>query len=377
MTGPQTLLPPAAPSGVRSNKTADGQYFFSAGDYAPLTFANHFFREKERRWSGKTQRQYVHYLGDWLRFCNEAGVDPVQAQRSDLVAYFDHMLVRTCSNTVNQHVRLLEQFFVFLVANRYRTSVPFGVKEVRYSTGMLRATVTKTATESDLRLRPESRQERRYCLRSELIEFIKSLSNPRDALAARIMYSVGLRVSEVAALTMDDFPSDLAGYIDRKETALLEIIGKRGKIRTVRFAPGLLAEVKEYFDGMRGRATTRLLLVTSKGEAVKAQAIAKRIKNHALDTGLVSITSHMFRHGYAMERLIFLTKLYGKDYNPSDDRSEFTPAYRALKQVASELGHSHVSTTEQYLIYLDTYAGTYNQDHIDWFSLVLPEGGSK
>jgi len=255
-------------------------------------------------------------------------------------------------------------------------ALPYGVREVWKSVGMLRGTVTHKSIVSDLRVRAEQRQHRRYCVRSELIEFIKALRHNRDELAARIMYATGLRVSEVVSLTLDHLPTDLSGYIKRNQPARVFVIGKRNKERMVHFPAGLLSEIRDYIDGPRGKAATRQLLasVDRRRLPVTEQAIQSAFAKLAEKMGLPDVTAHKFRHGYAMERLIFLTRLYGQDSKPADDRKVFTPAYRALKQVASELGHADISTTEEYLQFLDTYTADYNQDHIDWLKHILPEG---
>jgi integrase/recombinase XerD len=365
-----TLLTPA-----RSGQFTS-QWFLAKGNLQPITVANHFFRTKEGGWAINTRKDYAKLLADWYRFCERAGVDPVSAQRNELVTYLEHMRERVKGSTVNKRVGLLEHWFSFLVNARYRIALPFGIREVWKSVGMLRGTVTHKSIVSDLRLRAEQRQHRRYCVRSELIEFIKALRNNRDEIAARIMYATGIRVSELISLTLDHLPTDLSGYITRKQSARVFVIGKGAKERMVQFPAGLLSEISEYIGGLRGKAATRQLLVSldRRRLPITAQAIQSAFAKLAKKMGIIGLTAHKFRHGYAMERLIFLTRLYGQDNKPTDDREIFTPAYRALKQVSSELGHADISSTEEYLQFLDTYTADYNQDHIDWLKQILPEG---
>jgi len=321
---------------------------------------------------------YCGFLADFLRYCAVIEIDPIAALEDDLVSFFDHMAKERglLPNSINKRVGVIESFYKFLVAHRYRLALPFALVIKRYSFGMLRGIVSHETTVSDLRRRPNRRVHPKYCVRRDLIEFLKSLPHYRDQLLARIMYATGLRLEEVCNIKLDDLPTDLAGYVEKNRSYRIEVFGKGAKWRTVELPGGILKRIKFYLDVYRPKASKAAELFVSlnkHGTPVTPNGISQAFLAHAKATKL-NVTAHKYRHGFAIERLIHWTDYYARQSpRPNDDKKELLPSYRATKRVSIELGHESVTTTEDYLRFMDTYQADINEEHIRFMKQVFEE----
>ena len=83
-------------------------------------------------------------------------------------------------------------------------------------------------------------RELKYLRHKEVMAFIASLTNPRDALLIRTIYATGMRVSEICGLC--------AEHIDFEEQTI-RVRGKGGKIRIVFCDPETLSQIREHLGG--------------------------------------------------------------------------------------------------------------------------------
>jgi integrase/recombinase XerC/integrase/recombinase XerD len=95
-------------------------------------------------------------------------------------------------------------------------------------------------------------QELKYLKHSQVLRLINSISDERDRLIIRSIYATGVRVSELAAINIED--------IDFEEHTI-KIHGKGGKIRMVFIDGDTLIELEQFignritgplFSGSRG-----------------------------------------------------------------------------------------------------------------------------
>jgi integrase/recombinase XerD len=145
----------------------------------------------------------------------------------------------------------------------------------------------------------------------------------RDAAMLQLMYSTGLRISELVQLP-------LAGLDLR--SGFIHVRGKGGKERIVPMGDRALALVGRWLRQGRpeldpqGRATT--VFVSQRARAMTRQTFWHRVRQHSLSAGIRGrVTPHKLRHSFATHLLE-----HGAD----------------LRVVQAMLGHADISTTEIY-----------------------------
>lgn len=152
-----------------------------------------------------------------------------------------------------------------------------------------------------------------------------SLKSLRDSAMLELLFSTGLRVSELCSLDRD---IDL----NRDE---LSVRGKGDKIRVVFLSPTAKAAVKAYL-AKRGDIDDSLFIQLGKGTSAKdkdtlrltPRSIERIIKSYATKAGITKkVTPHVIRHSFATDLL----------ENGAD-----------LRSVQALLGHANISTTQVY-----------------------------
>jgi integrase/recombinase XerD len=144
----------------------------------------------------------------------------------------------------------------------------------------------------------------------------------RNRAMLSVMYSAGLRVSELCSLRLGD--------VDMKR-GYVSVLGKGGKRRVVPLGEVALGELDTYLAGVRAAATPRrhsALFLSSWGKPLSRQAFWKLIVRYARQVGITKpISPHKLRHSFATHLLEG-----GAD----------------LRSVQAMLGHANLATTEVY-----------------------------
>ena len=170
---------------------------------------------------------------------------------------------------------------------------------------------------------------------NKIIDSIK-LNKPidyRDKAIILIMYSSGLRISEVVKIKLTD--------LNINEN-FISVIGKGNKQRIIPVANKTMNFIKDYIDNSRIKFLKKTnskgyLFLNNRGMQISRVSIWKIIKKHTLTLHNDKITPHIFRHSFATHLIEG-----GAD----------------LRAVQMMLGHSDISTTQIYT-HLDT---TYLKD---------------
>jgi site-specific recombinase XerD len=154
----------------------------------------------------------------------------------------------------------------------------------------------------------------------------------RDRAIMELLFSTGLRVSELSALKKDMFDTS---------TGEMRVVGKGKKERIVFISPRAQEWIQDYFNrrgdhlpnafvGYRGKGVgdTPSPKVEANATPLTPRSIERRVEHHALVAGLVKkITPHTLRHSFATDLLL----------NGADIRS-----------VQTMLGHASITTTQVY-----------------------------
>lgn len=149
---------------------------------------------------------------------------------------------------------------------------------------------------------------------------IKSL---RDKAILELLFSTGLRVSELCSLSRDmDLRSDE-----------LSIRGKGGKVRVVFLSDESKRNVKKYLDARKDMEDGLFVKVGSEINSKKTGPLTRRsveriVKHYAIKAGISKkVTPHVIRHVFATDLLS----------NGAD-----------LRSVQALLGHANIGTTQIY-----------------------------
>lgn len=141
----------------------------------------------------------------------------------------------------------------------------------------------------------------------------------RDLAIMELLYSSGLRVSELTSLNCEDLDHD---------DALVRVVGKGKKTRLVPVGQhaqqAIIAMLKDRFDAHPGAP----LFVNRFGKRLGSRSVQERLKRYGVQRlGSSALHPHMLRHSFASHVL-----------ESSGD----------LRSVQEMLGHANISTTQIY-----------------------------
>ncbi len=152
--------------------------------------------------------------------------------------------------------------------------------------------------------------------KDEVKLLINGADNIKSRLIISLLYSSGLRVSELVNLKKEDLDlNEKVGWVRK---------GKGGKDRIITFSNNLSEELKEYIE-MKGQDKVYLF---SKDKPLTTRNIQKIIKGTKVRAGInKKVTPHTLRHSFATHLLE-----QGTD----------------IRLIQAMLGHSSLSTTQLY-----------------------------
>lgn len=140
----------------------------------------------------------------------------------------------------------------------------------------------------------------------------------RDRAILELLFSTGLRVSELCSLNLDTID------LSRDE---FSIRGKGDKIRLVFLSPAAKKALETYLK-KRSAVESEALFANLRGERLTPRSVERIIRYYAIKAGIgKKVTPHTLRHSFATDLL----------QNGAD-----------LRAVQIMLGHSNISTTQIY-----------------------------
>jgi site-specific recombinase XerD len=161
----------------------------------------------------------------------------------------------------------------------------------------------------------------RFLREEEIERFFAVIQSTRDWALFRLMLRSGLRVEEVATLTL--------GAIDCKRRRIMVFNGKGGKDRVVYISDDAHDALVAYLKLRAHCRTKRVFLVEKglcKGQPISVRGIQKRMEYHAKKAG-VAISCHRLRHTMATQLL---------------------NAEAEVETIQDLLGHNWITTTQRY-----------------------------
>ena len=263
-------------------------------------------------WSQKglaelTLRAYQQDLTQFSRWLQLRSKPLAQARAEDIQGFLAHRFEQGTSARSNARLlSTLKQYYRHLIRSGERQDNP---------TALINAPKIKRSLPQSL---------------SELdVEKLLEAPDPdnayglRDRCMLELMYSSGLRVSELVALQINQINTNLG---------LVRLVGKGNKERVIPVGEEALHWLQLYLQRARP-ALMRAdpgddLFLSSRGSGITRQAFWQNIKKHLLKSGVKTVYSpHSLRHAFATHLLN-----HGAD----------------LRTVQMLLGHSSLSTTQIY-----------------------------
>jgi site-specific recombinase XerD len=253
---------------------------------------------KRRNYSPHTLKYYLNVIRQFVLWVNvpleQAAVDNIE----DYIDYLHQKRLKPAS--INLYLAVIRVFYNYL---KYEEKINL-----------------LNPVKANCRLRVPKPLPR--ALREEQIDqLFDTIKSKRDWAMFRLMLRCGLRVEEVANLTLGD--------IDIKQRRIMVVDGKGGKDRVVYISDDAADGLMAYLRRRSHRRVKRVFLVEKgdyKGQPISVRGIQKRMEYYAKKTGL-KISCHHLRHTMA-------TQLLNADAE--------------VVSIQDLLGHNWISTTERY-----------------------------
>ena len=253
---------------------------------------------KRRNYSPHTVKYYLNILKQFVIWLD---VPLEQATDKKIDAYIDYLHEKRMQPaSINCYMAIIRVFYAYL---KYEELVTL-INPVKST---LRLRVPKPLP----RALPEDQVER----------FFNVIKSKRDWAMFRLMLRCGLRVEEVANLTL--------GAIDLRQLRLMVLNGKGCKDRVVYISDDAAEGLTAYLKLRRYCRTKKVFLVEKgiyKGKPISVRGIQKRIEYYAKKSA-VAVSCHRLRHTMATQLL---------------------NAEAEVETIQDLLGHNWITTTQRY-----------------------------
>lgn len=158
-----------------------------------------------------------------------------------------------------------------------------------------------------------------------------TLEGKRDRAILQLLFSTGLRISELCALEVDDVD------LSRDE---FSVRGKGDKVRVVFISDDAKETIRAYLEARKDMESALFIRYGKKAHVgeearVSPRSVQRLLKQHAAKAGITrKVTPHIIRHSFATDLLS----------NGAD-----------LRSVQALLGHAHIGTTQVYTHVTDAH----------------------
>ena len=276
------------------------------------------YLEIERNCSPLTRRNYKHYLNRFVEWVNsytrrfsleKLSLDQVMKYRVFLARFEGKKGMTLSRVTQGYHMIALRSFLKFLIKRDYKTLPPEKIEL------------------------PKADSQSLKFLSTEQIERllnapgISTISQLRDKVILEVLFSTGLRVSELVGLDREKID------LKRREFG---VIGKGGRPRVVFLSKRAVKWLKTYLDNRQDDWQPLLIRFkgkvdeTNRGEKMRLgpRSVQRIVEKYVRKAKLpIKITPHGIRHSMATDLL-----MHGAD----------------VRVVQEMLGHKNIATTQIY-----------------------------
>jgi len=251
---------------------------------------------KRKNYSVHTVKTYMNILDQFMRWLS---VPLPEVTRNEIGVYVDHLLrKRRTPKTITCHLQTIRLFFDYLINEEGRS-------------------ILNPVTRISLRL---PKPLPRHLKDEQVRRLFDGITDLRDRAMFMLMLRCGLRVQEVAELSVD------AVEYGRKQIFVFH--GKGGKDRVVYMSEDARSALLSYLAKRSSKAKGLFLVQKGpmRGKPLSVRGIQKRIEYYGRKSEL-NVSCHRLRHTMA-------TQLLNAD--------------AAIATIQDLLGHGQITTTQRY-----------------------------
>jgi site-specific recombinase XerD len=251
---------------------------------------------RRKNYSSHTVKNYMNIL--W-HFISRLTISLAQVTPREIGTYVDHLWSRRKKpKTITCHLQTIRLFFDYLIEE----------EGMEMSNPVIRVSIRLP------------KPLPRHLQDEQVVKLFQVITDPRDRALFMLMLRCGLRVEEVAKLTVE--------AIDYARRRLLVLNGKGRKERVVYLSEDVCTALEAYLKRRSSKA--RGLFLVQKGpmtgQPLSVRGIQKRMEYYA-QKSQVAVSCHQLRHTMA-------TQLLNAD--------------AGLATIQDLLGHSQITTTQRY-----------------------------
>jgi len=251
---------------------------------------------KRKNYSTHTLKNYVNIIDHFMRWLT---VPLSEVTPKEISIYIDHLLrKRRTPKTITCHLQTIRLFFDYLINEEGRK-------------------IVNPVTRISLRL---PKPLPRHLKDEQVRRFFACITDLRDRAMFMLMLRCGLRVEEVAHLTVD--------AVEYQRRQIFVSNGKGGKDRVVYMSEDARSALLVYLEKRSSKARGLFLVQKGpmRGRPLSVRGIQKRIEYYARKSSL-EVSCHWLRHTMA-------TQLLNADAD--------------LVTIQDLLGHDQITTTQRY-----------------------------
>jgi integrase/recombinase XerC len=279
----------------------------------------------ERNLSPRTVEAYLRDLRQFEGFLQQRDLSLTKAES---LAQVDHLLLRqylaslhkNCGrSSIARKLSSLKAFFRFMVRREVLAQSPADLLTAPKSERYLPKVLSAEQSAHLLDRSPVGRPDLML----------------RDQALFELIYSCGLRVGEVAALSLSSLDLD---------SLQVRVLGKGGKERLLPIGRQAASALERYLDVRGDCGAGDPLFLNHRGGRLTARSVQRNLKARLLQLGLpTDATPHSLRHSFATHLL---------------------DAGADLRVIQELLGHASLSTTQQYTkVSFAHLAAVYDRSH--------------
>ncbi len=272
--------------------------------WAKISRKYRIYIKTERGLSDNTVSSYMRDLRDFGQFIIERfDASPKSVNREMIEEYLAYIFDRGMVDSSQARIlSSIKTFFVYLQLSEVIESSPAEFIATPKCDRHLPDTLTLEEVDSIINAIPTTTPK-----------------GVRDRAILEVLYSCGVRVSELTALRVSDLFFG-EGY--------LRVVGKGDKERLIPLSEQLRLKVEQYLEVRKTTNNTDILFLNNRGKALTRVMIFTIVKGATLLAGInKSVSPHTFRHSFATHLL---------------------QGGASIRQVQDMLGHESITTTEIY-----------------------------
>ena len=287
--------------------------------------------------------QQIQHFTTYLQTERDVSPHTLSAYRSDLAQMLSFAVHEKGAAVSAQDVDhlLLRRYLAGLSKNNKKSSIGRKLAAIRSFFRFLlrRGTIAKNPAE----LVATPKKEQKLPFHLDIDQATSLMEAPddeqkyalRDRAILELLYSSGLRVSELTGLDIGEL--DLA-------SGMVRVTGKGGKERIVPVGSRALNALQEYLEQRHDDSTKGALFLNTRGERINRRSVARVIDAHVMRIAAFKrISPHTLRHTFATHML------------------EGGADLRAIQEL---LGHASLSTTQKYThVSIDRLMEVYDKAH--------------